>query len=62
MPKFDQRNILAVRNSKIRSEFEKLYKTGLRADVVVGQLSNQFFLSRLTVEAIVYNRGVYREF
>ena len=53
---------LGIRNIKICAEWDRLYKTGLRNDVIMVKLADQFFLSALTVEAIVFKKGVYREF
>lgn len=58
----EKRNTLAVRNVLIRSEFENAFKAGLRNEVIVKRLAGQFFLSVATVEAIVFSKGVYKEF
>lgn len=57
-----KRETLALRNAMIRAQFKKAYKSGLRNEVIVKRLSGQFFLSVATVEAIVFNKGVYKEF
>ena len=57
-----QRHTLSVRNSQIRKEYLKEYKNGLRNEVIVKRLSEKYFLSVHTVEAIVFKKGVYGEF
>jgi hypothetical protein len=58
----EKRNTLSVRNAHLRTEFEKAYKAGFRNEVITKRLAEQFFLSVATVEAIVFNKGVYKEF
>lgn len=55
----DERRIR--RNQKMREEFKKAYETGLRTEIIVDKLSHQYALATLTIEAIVFRKGVYKE-
>ncbi|MGA0555802.1 hypothetical protein ACO2Q8_04060 [Larkinella sp. VNQ87] len=48
------------RNQKIRQRYAALYAKGQRSEVVVRNLSQEFFLSEGTILAIVFQWGHYR--
>jgi hypothetical protein len=52
----------APRNERIRKDHEKLWKNGKRADIIFSELAVKYFLSKATIEAIVFKKGVYAEF
>ncbi|WP_373330679.1 hypothetical protein [Salmonirosea aquatica] len=54
----DERRIL--RNRKMREEYREQYQKGFRHEIIVEKLIPKYALARLTVEAIVFQKGVYK--
>lgn len=57
--KMDEIRIL--RNRKIREEYREQYQKGFRHEVIVEKLIPKYALARLTLEAIVFQKGVYKD-
>ncbi len=53
---------LAERNDAIRAEFEKQWAKGYRTDYIVKELESAYHLHPLTLEDIVFRKGVYQDF
>lgn len=50
---------LKTKHEAIREKYHKLYKQGLRDEVIVERLAKEFFYSQNTVRAIVWGTGAY---
>ncbi|AYQ34943.1 hypothetical protein DTQ70_23485 [Runella sp. SP2] len=48
-----------ARHKAVKEKYLKLYKQGLRDDVIYEQLAKEFFYSKVTIEAIIWTRGGY---
>ena len=53
---------LAERNDAIRAEFEKLWGKGYRTAYIIAELEKSQHLDATTLEAIVFRKGVYKDF
>ena len=48
------------RNERIRKEYLDIYKRGYRHDYIIDELIKKYFLSRDTLERIMYKTGTYK--
>lgn len=60
--KAERRVRLNERNEKIRAEYMKGYARGFRTDKIISDLGVNYALDAYTLEAIVFRKGVYKEF
>jgi|GEM_PF-6559477 len=58
----EKRERLKERNDKIRAAYKKEWARGFRNDKIVSDLQREYFLDAYTIEAIVYGKGVYKDF
>lgn len=58
----EKRDRLKERNDRIRAEYRKEWARGFRNDKIIADLAKTYFLDAYTLEAIVYGKGVYKEF
>lgn len=50
---------IEAKHKAIREKYHKLYREGLRDDVIIQRLAKEFFHSPSTITAIVWQRGGY---
>jgi hypothetical protein len=50
---------IEAKHKAIKEKYHKLYREGLRDEVIVERLAKEFFHSAITIEAIVWDRGGY---
>lgn len=53
---------LAERNEAIRAEFKRQWDKGYRTAYIIAGLEKTEHLDAITLEAIVFRKGVYKEF
>lgn len=49
------------RHRKLKERYAKLHSRGLRSDIIVGQLAEEFFYSPATVHAIIWETSHYHK-
>lgn len=63
MPRITDKRIIAGkqrRNEQIRKKFAKLWDSGLRYDLVMDKLIDEFMLSKSTITQILKGYGHYK--
>jgi len=58
----ERRERLNQRNEKIRTAYMKAWGRGFRTEKIISDLVGEFSLDSYTLEAIVFKKGVYKEF
>jgi hypothetical protein len=58
----ERRARLAIRNDRIRAKYKSEWAKGFRNAKIIADLVETENLDALTLEAIVFRKGVYREF
>lgn len=56
----ERKKRLMERNERIRKEYLDIYKRGYRHDYIIDELIKKYFLSRDTLERIMYKTGTYK--
>lgn len=49
------------RNRMMREEYREQYQKGFRHEIIVEKLIPKYALARMTIEAIVFQKGVYKD-
>lgn len=57
-----RRDRLGERNDSIREKFRREWEKGYRTDKIIAELVVSEHLDATTLEAIVFRKGVYKEF
>lgn len=60
--KQERRDRLKERNNRIREAYVKEWNRGFRTDKIINDLQKVYALDAYTLEAIVFKKGVYKEF
>ncbi len=65
MPKIPKNKRVAelrrIRNNRIRVRFEEFFNSGLRYDIVIAKLIEEFCLCESTLSQIVKKQGKYKD-
>lgn len=60
--KQERRARLKERNNRIREAYAKEWTRGFRTDKIIHDLQKVYALDAYTLEAIVFKKGVYKDF
>jgi hypothetical protein len=53
---------LHKRNEAIRQDFKELHSEGYKSSVIYERIANKYFMATITIDNIVWKRGIYKEF
>jgi hypothetical protein len=53
---------LHKRNEAIRQDFKELHSEGYKSSVIYEKLASKYYMAIITIDNIVWKRGIYVEF